>query len=131
MTSSPLSTRARRSDSLVLASLSGALEMGDDVVVTVDERDGDGAETFEAVVDLLNHPLFVVTSEAGGERAGCLVGFATQVSIQPPRFLVGLSNKNHTYTYRAEHLAVHLFSAEQRDMARLFAHGSADASWSS
>jgi hypothetical protein len=48
-------------------------------------------------MSLLDHPMVVVTTRAGNERAGCLVGFATQVSIGPPRFLVGLSKRNRTY----------------------------------
>jgi len=49
------------------------------------------------------------TAAAGGERAGCLVGFGTQCSINPPRFLVCLSDKNHTFRWRedAELLVVH------------------------
>ena len=42
--------------------------------------------------DLLDYPMFIVTTRAGDERSGCLVGFASQVSIRPRRFLVGLSN---------------------------------------
>jgi flavin reductase (DIM6/NTAB) family NADH-FMN oxidoreductase RutF len=49
-------------------------------------------EAFEKLVSLLDYPMFVVTTRAGDESAGCLVGFATQVSIRPPRFIVGLSN---------------------------------------
>ena len=46
-------------------------------------------EAFEKLVSLLDYPMFVVTTRAGDESAGCLVGFASQVSIRPPRFLVG------------------------------------------
>ena len=56
-----------------------------------------GTEAFEKLVALLNYPMFVVTTGVGGTAAGCLVGFASQVSIHPPRFLVGLSTKNHTF----------------------------------
>lgn len=41
--------------------------------------------------NLLDHPMYVVTAEADGERAGCLVGYASQCSIQPARFMVWLS----------------------------------------
>jgi flavin reductase (DIM6/NTAB) family NADH-FMN oxidoreductase RutF len=72
--------------------------------------------------------MFVVTAAAGNARAGCLVGFATQVSINPPRFLVGLSEKNHTTTLAAAatHLAVHLLRAEDRALARLFGEETGD-----
>ena len=74
------------------------------------------------VTDLLDYPMFVVTTSAGGVRAGCLVGFATQVSINPSRFLIGLSNKNHTYRVArdAPRLAVHLLDSSSRDLAELF-----------
>ena len=70
----------------------------------------DGEEAFDRLMSLLDYPMFVVTTRADDELSGCLVGFSTQVSIDPPRFLVGLSKRNHTYRIasRADHLAVHL-----------------------
>jgi flavin reductase (DIM6/NTAB) family NADH-FMN oxidoreductase RutF len=53
--------------------------------------------TFNSLVGDLDYPMFIVTACADGERSGCLIGFATQASIDPPRFLVGLSHKNRTY----------------------------------
>jgi flavin reductase (DIM6/NTAB) family NADH-FMN oxidoreductase RutF len=82
-----------------------------------------GPEAFERMVALLDYPMFVVTTRAGDERAGCLVGFSSQVSINPPRYLVGLSKRNHTYRVAADgatHLAVHLLAKEHRELARLF-----------
>jgi flavin reductase (DIM6/NTAB) family NADH-FMN oxidoreductase RutF len=58
-----------------------------------------------------------------GERAGCLVGFASQVSIHPPRFMVGLSVKNRTYRVAssgAEVLVVHFVPEQAKDLAALF-----------
>ncbi|MEU6776945.1 flavin reductase family protein [Streptomyces sp. NPDC046759] len=70
----------------------------------------------------LNPDMCVVTAVAGGERAGCLVGFASQCSIRPPRFVVWLSKANHTYRVAraAQHLAVHLITRDQRELAELF-----------
>ena len=48
-------------------------------------------KTFNALVGDLEYPMFIVTARAGDEPLGCLVGFATQTSIDPPRFLVCLS----------------------------------------
>jgi flavin reductase (DIM6/NTAB) family NADH-FMN oxidoreductase RutF len=48
-------------------------------------------EPFEKLVSLLDYPMYVVTTRVDDESAGCLVGFTSQVSIGPPRFLVGLS----------------------------------------
>ncbi|MEV3987385.1 flavin reductase family protein [Streptomyces sp. NPDC049837] len=76
----------------------------------------------DAFSDLLDHPMYVVTAAAGGERAGCLVGFASQCSIHPPRFAVWLSTANRTYRVarHSTHLAVHLLHREQGELARLF-----------
>jgi flavin reductase (DIM6/NTAB) family NADH-FMN oxidoreductase RutF len=81
-----------------------------------------GTEAFEKLVALLNYPMFVVTTAVGGTAAGCLVGFASQASIHPPRFLVGLSTKNHTFRVAANatHLAVHVFDREHLDVVELF-----------
>ena len=72
----------------------------------------------------LDYPMYVVTvADAGtGERAGCLVGFATQCSISPMRFLVCLSRANHTHRVAAGSgiLAVHALGVGQRDLAALF-----------
>ncbi|MEU1470521.1 flavin reductase family protein [Streptomyces sp. NPDC005761] len=72
--------------------------------------------------DALDYPLYVVTAEAAGERAGCLVGFASQCSIRPARFIVWLSKANRTYRVaaRADRVAVHLLGRDQGHLARLF-----------
>ena len=81
-----------------------------------------GEEAFEKLVGVLNYPMFVVTTRSDGIAAGCLVGFASQTSIHPPRFLVGLSKKNHTFRVaaKATHLAVHVFDREHLDVVELF-----------
>lgn len=70
----------------------------------------------------LDPPVFVVTAYDGAERSGCLVGFASQASIVPPRFLVCLSQANHTYRVaaRSDHLAVHVLGHGHEDVAALF-----------
>lgn len=86
-------------------------------------------DAFETIAGLLNYPMFVVTTRVGDERAGCLVGFTSQVSIRPPRFLVGLSKANHTYRVAAQgatHLAVHLLTRDHVDLARLFGSETGD-----
>ena len=72
-------------------------------------------DQFNAFVNHLEYPMYVVTAAAGGDRDGCLVGFATQCSIHPPRFLVCLSVKNRTLRIAkaASVLAVHLVAARQ------------------
>ena len=86
-------------------------------------------EAFEELVSLLDYPIFVVTTRAGDESAGCLVGFASQVSIRPPRFLVGLSKLNHTYRVAkgASHLAVHMMERRHCEVVRLFGSETGDS----
>ncbi|MER8225045.1 flavin reductase family protein [Streptomyces sp. NPDC094143] len=76
----------------------------------------------DAFIDRLNPDMYVVTAAAGGERAGCLVGFASQCSLKPVRFVVWLSELNHTFRVArdAEVLAVHLLTREQHGLAELF-----------
>jgi flavin reductase (DIM6/NTAB) family NADH-FMN oxidoreductase RutF len=71
----------------------------------------------------LDYSLFIVTTAAGEELSGCLVGFASQVSIDPPRFMVGLSVKNRTYRVAAngaEVLVVHFVPEQAEELAVLF-----------
>jgi flavin reductase (DIM6/NTAB) family NADH-FMN oxidoreductase RutF len=74
------------------------------------------------LVSAIDYPMYIVTARAGDELAGCLVGFATQCSIHPPRFLVCLSVRNHTFRVArgAEVLVVHLVPEEARELAELF-----------
>lgn len=78
--------------------------------------------SFTPFVEGLDYPMYIVTAAADGETTGCLVGFATQSSIEPPRLLVCLSQANHTHgvALAATHLAVHLVPAGRRDLAELF-----------
>jgi flavin reductase (DIM6/NTAB) family NADH-FMN oxidoreductase RutF len=66
--------------------------------------------------------MFIATVISGGERSGCLIGFATQSSIDPPRFLAGISDKNHTFgvAMRAENMAIHLVPEDAGELAELF-----------
>jgi flavin reductase (DIM6/NTAB) family NADH-FMN oxidoreductase RutF len=86
------------------------------------------SEEFSEFVDGLDYPLYVVTTAHGGERSGCLVGFTSQVSIDPPRMLVCVSDKNHTYLLArdAELLAVHVLSPGQQSLAELFGEETGD-----
>jgi flavin reductase (DIM6/NTAB) family NADH-FMN oxidoreductase RutF len=79
-------------------------------------------DDFARLVTDLDYPMFIVTTAAGGRRAGCLIGFATQSSIHPPRFLACLSRKNFTYRVacEADVLAVHFVPADAEDLAELF-----------
>ena len=80
------------------------------------------AATFNRLVGDLEYPMFIVTARAGEEPLGCLVGFATQTSIHPPRLAVCLSHKNRTYRRGrdAELLGVHCVPAHADALAELF-----------
>ncbi|MDQ4097038.1 MAG: flavin reductase family protein [Actinomycetota bacterium] len=80
------------------------------------------ATQFDALASVVDYPMFVVTCARGSERAGCLVGFATQCSIDPPRFLACISVVNHTerVARQADVLAVHLLGSNQKELAELF-----------
>jgi flavin reductase (DIM6/NTAB) family NADH-FMN oxidoreductase RutF len=81
-----------------------------------------GTEAFESIVGRLEYPMFVVTTATATDRAGCLVGFAAQCSIDPPRFLACISDKNRTYRVlqQAEAMAVHLVPEHADHIAELF-----------
>ncbi|MFC9588790.1 flavin reductase family protein [Streptomyces sp. NPDC056944] len=77
---------------------------------------------FDRFSDVLDGPMYVVTAASGRELAGCLVGFASQCSIDPPRFIVWLSVANHTYRVAREaaYLTVHLLQQDDRALADHF-----------
>lgn len=80
------------------------------------------ASPFERLVATLDYPLYVVTTAVGNEPSGCLIGFATQCSIHPPRFLACISKKNHTFPLAREAatLAVHIVEEKDRQIAEIF-----------
>ena len=79
-------------------------------------------EQFSALMDTRDIAMVVATTAVGEVRAGCLVGFSTQCSIDPPRLLVFVSNKNRTYELagQASILAVHFLAEDDRGLAELF-----------
>lgn len=85
-------------------------------------------ESFQQLVSMLDYTMFVVTTTSNGSASGCLVGFATQTSIDPSRFLVGMSKRNHTFEVaaEAEHLAVHVLARRDIELARLFGSETGD-----
>ena len=77
---------------------------------------------FAAFFAALDDSMLIVTAAAGDDRDGCLVGFRTQASIHPPRMLLCLSEKNHTYrlALRTDVLVAHLVPAGAPDLAEIF-----------
>jgi flavin reductase (DIM6/NTAB) family NADH-FMN oxidoreductase RutF len=85
-------------------------------------------DTFARLVGDLDYPLFIVTAAGRGERDGCVIGFATQCSIHPPRFLACLSDKNRTFRIacEADTLVVHVVPEDAHDLVELFGGETAD-----
>jgi len=81
-----------------------------------------GADDFNALMSVLDPPMAIVTTAVGEERAGCLIGFHAQNSIDPPRYCVWISKANHTHRaiLHSPHLAIHFLTSADHDLASLF-----------
>jgi flavin reductase (DIM6/NTAB) family NADH-FMN oxidoreductase RutF len=79
-------------------------------------------DAFGTVMASADPPLIVLTTAAEDERAGCLVGFHAQSSIEPQHYCVWLSKANHTYRVglRAKHFAVHFLTVADLSLAERF-----------
>jgi flavin reductase (DIM6/NTAB) family NADH-FMN oxidoreductase RutF len=86
----------------------------------VDEPDV--AETFLRLAGSLDYPILIVTAADGTRREGCVVGFATQCSFDPPRFLACMSRANRTFglAEQVDALAVHLVPRAAFELVALF-----------
>jgi flavin reductase (DIM6/NTAB) family NADH-FMN oxidoreductase RutF len=86
------------------------------------------ARYFDQLVSRVDYPMFIVTTAGYGERAGCLVGFLTQASIDPQRLLVLLSTKNATFrlAQQTTTFVVHFLSEDNVRLATLFGEQSGD-----
>ena len=87
-----------------------------------------GAETFNDIAADLEYPMIIVTTSDGQERAGCLVGFASQCSIEPPLLMVSMSKRNRTTRIAgaASSLMIHFPSRQERELAVLFGSQTGD-----
>ena len=85
-------------------------------------------ERFDALVARLDPAMVVVTAIAGGDRAGCLVGFHGQTSIEPRRYGLWISDANATahVVATATHVAVHALTETDGALARLFGEETGD-----
>jgi len=90
--------------------------------------EGDATGPFEQCVAGLDYPMVVVTVAAETEQSGCLVGFASQCSIDPARYAMFLSARNHTagLAARSELMVVHLLRPDDTALARLFGETTGD-----
>jgi flavin reductase (DIM6/NTAB) family NADH-FMN oxidoreductase RutF len=86
-------------------------------------------EALEAFFERIDFPYYVVTVRTtDGEMSGCLAGFVTQCSIDPPNFLVCIAKVNHTFgvAERSDAMGLHLLGNEQHDLARIFGEETGD-----
>jgi flavin reductase (DIM6/NTAB) family NADH-FMN oxidoreductase RutF len=69
---------------------------------------------FNTLMAALDSPLIVVTTADERERAGCLVEFHAQSSIEPQRYCVWLSKANYTYrvALHSSQLVIHFLTAD-------------------
>lgn len=83
---------------------------------------------FDDLVAAMDSAMVVVTVATDEGRDGCLVGFHSQASIDPPHYAVWLSTANRTarLAQRAVHLAVHLLAEDQHALAELFGGATGD-----
>lgn len=86
------------------------------------------ADAFHDIAADLDYPMVVVTTSDGTERAGCLIGFLAQCSIDPPLLMVWMSKRNHTtrVAAAATSLLVHFPSRDERELAVLFGSQTGD-----
>lgn len=96
--------------------------------MAAEQSDNVGVQEFSRFVDGLDYPLYVVTTVHEGQHSGCIVGFTSQVSIDPPQMLVCISEKNHTHglAEQADLVAVHVLSPDQQELAVLFGEETGD-----
>ncbi|OBK24922.1 oxidoreductase [Mycobacterium asiaticum] len=79
-------------------------------------------EPFDDLMTMLDTPVYVVTTQAEGHPSGCLVAFATQTSVQPPSFMVGLplNCSTHEVACQSEYVAVHVLPRSKQLLAEMF-----------
>lgn len=86
-------------------------------------------EVSDPITEHTDYAIYVVTTaDESRVPSGCLVGFVTQCSIRPARFLVCISKENHTFDVveRSAGMALHLLGAEQIELASLFGEVTGD-----
>jgi flavin reductase (DIM6/NTAB) family NADH-FMN oxidoreductase RutF len=89
----------------------------------------DPARDLAPFFERVDYPYYVLTVRAPDEEmSGCLAGFVTQCSIDPPNFIACISRLNHTLgvAKRSSAMGLHLLGEDQLDMARLFGEETGD-----
>jgi flavin reductase (DIM6/NTAB) family NADH-FMN oxidoreductase RutF len=75
--------------------------------------------SFDDLMGVMDGALVVVTTAVDDQLGGCLIGFHSQCSIDPPRYALWLSRANHTYRVAvfATHFAVHVLGPDDEEVA--------------
>jgi flavin reductase (DIM6/NTAB) family NADH-FMN oxidoreductase RutF len=89
------------------------------------------SDPFQSLMAGLDYPMAIITTTTSTDRgrpAGCLVGFSSQSSLEPPLFTIWVSEQNHTYppALACDHLGVHFPDRRQLELARLFGEETGD-----
>ncbi len=90
---------------------------------------GNPVSDLAAFFQRVDFPYYVLTVRTPDEEmSGCLAGFVTQCSIDPPNFVACVSRLNHTLgvAVRSAAMGLHLLGEDQQDMARLFGEETGD-----
>jgi flavin reductase (DIM6/NTAB) family NADH-FMN oxidoreductase RutF len=79
-------------------------------------------DAYERAMERVDPAAVIVTCASGEDKAGCLVTFSAPCSLEPPRYAVWLSHRNHTYRVArgAGQLIVHLLTPADLPLAELF-----------
>src|SRR3954469_17100283 len=82
----------------------------------------DATKTFLRLAGSFDYPVFIATMTDGDRRGGCVVGFATQTSLDPARFLACVSRANRTFELAqdVDAIAVHAVPCEAIELVELF-----------
>jgi flavin reductase (DIM6/NTAB) family NADH-FMN oxidoreductase RutF len=90
---------------------------------------GNPASDLAPFFERVDFPYYLLTVRTQDEEmSGCLAGFVTQCSIEPPNFVACISRLNHTLgvAVRSPAMGLHLLGQDQLDMARLFGEETGD-----
>ncbi|HEY7275121.1 MAG TPA: flavin reductase family protein [Trebonia sp.] len=79
-------------------------------------------DAYGRVIEPVDPAAVIVTCASGGDKAGCLVTFNAPCSLEPPRYAVWLSHRNHTYQVAlgADELIVHVLTHADLPLAEFF-----------
>ncbi|MBI1871326.1 MAG: flavin reductase [Chlamydiae bacterium] len=71
---------------------------------------------------MISYGVYILTSKAENEVAGCTVTWVSQASMNPPMIMVGLEKESHTYqvVQKSGKFVVHFLGQGQKEIAQKF-----------